>query len=465
MSFADYFKEVFYKRLFQPQLPATRPRNRADSLLKVFEILDERSKNGQDFFRIVETGTARADHGHLCFGGDGCCTYIFDKFVNHYDGEVLSVDINEKNCRYSTSITSQKTVLYHQDSVEMLWSMPEADKVDLLYLDTIDFDPENPYPSMSQCMKELCAAMKNLRPESIVIIDSHDPLFTGGKMCKSLYVKNFMSDIKADLLFEDYQIGWIFESDDTNIDEKDTSTNKNVDMSVMTETRHAAAQEYEWAATVDWVGHALPTLNHWVEERNDTEYWCGESGEMANLNQFFLNDEDVWLKFAKEIQDKTLLEIGGACFGTVARWSFIKTRIHIEPLLPKINPFLEKALQGRDSWYKDVIEYPVCAEEFISELEDRIDGCIYTRNCLDHTKNPWAILDNIGRYAKKGCYLLLWTEIAHLDGGDVGHIDITHNPEDLESYIKNLGFEIIRPVVVGNLEHTLEYGCFAIKNE
>jgi hypothetical protein len=213
MSFAEQFKSNFYSRMLQPNHPATVPRDRASSLLRIFEILDKRKQTGQDYFRILETGTTRSDHGHLCFGDDGCATYIFDKFVNHYDGEVLSVDISEKNCVYSNSLTSEKTKVHCGDSVDFLWSLPPNIKIDFLYLDSFDFIAENPYPSMLHHVKELCAVMKNIHPKTLIVVDDHNisdnTALPEGKMGKGTYVKSFMDDIGAELLFEGYQVGWI----------------------------------------------------------------------------------------------------------------------------------------------------------------------------------------------------------------------------------------------------------------
>ena len=66
----------------------------------VFEELDK--KKTKDFF-IIETGYRRPDHGHLTFGDDGAKTYIWDDFVNYYDGDVASVDINRVNVDYANA--------------------------------------------------------------------------------------------------------------------------------------------------------------------------------------------------------------------------------------------------------------------------------------------------------------------------------------------------------------------------
>jgi hypothetical protein len=40
------------------------------------------------------------------------------------------------------------------------------------------------------------------------VVDDHDAFFTDNKIGKGNYVAEFMKDIGAELLFEDYQIGW-----------------------------------------------------------------------------------------------------------------------------------------------------------------------------------------------------------------------------------------------------------------
>ena len=208
MNFLEYFNENFYRKLLTPA-PGNPVRNRADGFAKIFKLLDdialsERSKK----FYIVETGTTRADHGRLSFGDDGAAAYIFDKFINFYDGEVNSVDINPLNVDHCKSIVSQKTKVFCSDSVKFLWSLPEDRKIDFLYLDSFDIFRDTPHPSQLHHIKELCAVMNKLKTGTIIAVDDHDAFFTGGKIGKGNYVKNFMDDIGASLIHEGYQIVW-----------------------------------------------------------------------------------------------------------------------------------------------------------------------------------------------------------------------------------------------------------------
>lgn len=205
MSFSEIFNNEFYQRMISPA--GNNPvRNRADSFLKIFQLLEE--KENKDFY-IVETGTTRSDHGHLAFGDDGASTYIFDQFVNHYGGKVYSVDINQSNVNYCSTLVSEKTEVICSDSVKFLWSLPKDKKIDFLYLDSYDIEKDNPHPSQLHHVKELCAAIDKLKKGSIVAVDDHDAFFTGGKIGKGNYVKDFMDDIGATLVYEGYQIVWV----------------------------------------------------------------------------------------------------------------------------------------------------------------------------------------------------------------------------------------------------------------
>ena len=205
MKFSQIFKEQYYNKLLTPN-QGNPIRNRADSFLKIFEFLESKNK---EFYTIIETGCMRAAFGDLCFGDDGCSTYLFDKFINHYDGEVLSVDISEDNCEHARKMVSKKTKITSSDSVKFLWNLNIKKNIDFVYLDSFDVEINDPLPSQLHHLKELCSLINKLNKGTLIVIDDHDAFFTNGKIGKSQYVNKFMEDIGAEKYFEGYQIGWI----------------------------------------------------------------------------------------------------------------------------------------------------------------------------------------------------------------------------------------------------------------
>ena len=204
MTYSEQFSKKFFARLLKPA--GNNPqRDRASSFTIVFEELDKMKKTD---YTIVETGCMRADHGDMAFGDDGASTYIFDDFINYYDGQVISVDICQDNVDHANKKTSDRTTAYCEDSVSFLWDMGLKTKIDFLYLDSYDIERDNPHPSQLHHVKELCAAIKHLRKGSIICVDDHDAFFTGGQIGKGNYVKEFMEAIGAELLYEGYQIVW-----------------------------------------------------------------------------------------------------------------------------------------------------------------------------------------------------------------------------------------------------------------
>lgn len=206
-QFVPYFKQHFYEKLLQPN--GNNPiRNRAEGFLRIFEILDSLQKES---YSILETGTMRAEHGHLCFGDDGCSTFIFDKFVNIMGGRVISVDISPVNCKYAKANVSEKTEIVFSDSIPFLNSIPENNKFNLVYLDSFDIDRSNPVPSQIHHLEELRACLKNIQKGTILCVDDADAFFDG-KTGKATLIKQFMEQIYPDaiLLHNGYQIAWKF---------------------------------------------------------------------------------------------------------------------------------------------------------------------------------------------------------------------------------------------------------------
>ena len=123
-QFTSYFMQEFHNKLLSPN--GNNPvRDRASGFKKIFEILDSQQK---EFYRIIETGCIRPDHGELCFGDDGCSTIIFDSFACQMNGDVLSVDINPINVEYARKHISANTIVYCEDSVKQIYGINDVIK-------------------------------------------------------------------------------------------------------------------------------------------------------------------------------------------------------------------------------------------------------------------------------------------------------------------------------------------------
>lgn len=122
---------------------------------------------------LVETGTARYG-GRKC-RGDGCSTLIFGEWARDNDARFYSVDIDPKaiqNAKDAVLPLNPDVIFITSDSVAFLENFYNYDdRIDFLYLDSFDFDPENPGPSENHHLKEIRAAYRYLHRNSIVMVD------------------------------------------------------------------------------------------------------------------------------------------------------------------------------------------------------------------------------------------------------------------------------------------------------
>jgi hypothetical protein len=79
-------------------------------------------------------------------------------------------------------------------------------------------------------------------------------------------------------------------------------------------------------------------------------------------------------------------------------------------------------------------------------------------------EDPLTAIETIGAYAAPGCYLLLWSDIWHRDGGDVGHRNITRSAGVMDKILDGFGFDMVRKGVnVHDSGERVEYGRLARK--
>lgn len=193
-----------YASEFQPHLG-----RRGATFERLIRYLLGQEKSG---LMIVETGCVRQQDDWSA----GQSTLLFDRFVSHVGGRVVSVDISPVNCHHARQRVSSRTTVVNQDSVGFLseFAAQHPGEIDCLYLDSLDVDWNNPAPSALHHLMELCAAIPGLHPESLVVVDDHRS--AEGQVGKSCFVLEHMRRIGAQLLFEDQQIGWIFRSRPTS---------------------------------------------------------------------------------------------------------------------------------------------------------------------------------------------------------------------------------------------------------
>lgn len=195
---------------------------REQTFRKIFEMLDEKSGP----LTMVETGCARAPDN---WAGDGQSTVMFDRYINLRDGDSSfhSVDLSPAAVSYAENSVSKRSRIHLGDSVEFLQGFgtklrQENRIIDFLYLDSFDLDWNYWFPSAAHHLKELCAVMRVINKNFLVVVDDC-PLAAnlvpnstnsfsfiqkpkvGGK---GRLVAEYAESVGAKLEFAGYQAGW-----------------------------------------------------------------------------------------------------------------------------------------------------------------------------------------------------------------------------------------------------------------
>ena len=172
---------------------------RASGFSRIFELLESKWRLIGPLV-LVETGCLRS----LNWEGDGCSSILFHDFAVRTWSKFFSIDVCREHCAHARRHCPKATVLCG-DSVITLYRLRSVlKKIDFLYLDSLDVDWNDPHPSALHHLKELCAAAPMLGRGAIVFID--DNAASSGK---PLYVKDYMRNIGARKVHEDYQIGFV----------------------------------------------------------------------------------------------------------------------------------------------------------------------------------------------------------------------------------------------------------------
>ncbi|MGI9129024.1 MAG: class I SAM-dependent methyltransferase [Roseomonas sp.] len=207
----------FFNSKAAPQLGV-----REETFRKIFEILDRKSGP----LTIVETGCARVSDN---WAGDGQSTVLIDKYINSRDADsrLYSVDLSQEAVSYAENSVSNRSKIHLGDSVQFLQNFSamlsqQNRSIDFLYLDSFDLDWRYWFPSAAHHLKELCAVMRVINKDSLVVVDDcaltanlvptsnnsfaliQAPMVGG----KGRLVAEYAEAVGAKLEFSGYQAGW-----------------------------------------------------------------------------------------------------------------------------------------------------------------------------------------------------------------------------------------------------------------
>jgi hypothetical protein len=218
------------------------------------------------------------------------------------------------------------------------------------------------------------------------------------------------------------------------------------------------AQKFELESAEQTIKeHFEEIYEKWELAKNAGSLWQGPD------DLWFKGNQTLWDEFANHARGKKCLEIGSGPFGYLAPCYWIKDRVIIDPLIDFYREH-EIKISGKTFFTDDIVTYNKPAEDCIDDLIGKVDGFIVCQNALDHSEDPLSIMHNISEYAAPGCYLLIWTDIWHLQGLDAGHRNITKNSVAFDKVLMGMGFEIIQTSKnIRDQNEYIEYGRIAVK--
>jgi hypothetical protein len=162
------FVEEVFETQFAPHLSLGDWSGRTETFRAALSLL-EAEKREKTF--IVETGTCRQPL-EADFWTNGASTLIFDKYLEYHDGSCHSIDIDSQLQAQVRSQLSKKSILICKDSILGLRELtPSLERIDLLYLDSMDLCWIAPETSAVHHLKELAVSLASLRSGSLVLID------------------------------------------------------------------------------------------------------------------------------------------------------------------------------------------------------------------------------------------------------------------------------------------------------
>jgi tetratricopeptide (TPR) repeat protein len=195
--------------------------HRAGTFRQMFQHLDKAA----DPVCIIETGCIEDPEN---WAGNGCSTLIFDKYVALNGGRLYSVDIIPEKVKLAQSLVSENTTVTCADSVAYLGTLKV--NPDLVYLDASHLYWHKVTPAQVHHYNEFMAILPQLRPSTLLVVDDSPAIVDEGMkftiMGKGGLVSTYANEVGAEMVFSEYQTGWVgfpgitrneFEDDDIEL--------------------------------------------------------------------------------------------------------------------------------------------------------------------------------------------------------------------------------------------------------
>lgn len=169
---------------------------RYESFLQVMDLIQERGAKV-----LVETGTAR--DGATNFWGDGGSTILYAEWAAQNEATLYTVDISPQAiARAKDALTYFENTVHFVCSDSIAYLADFDQPIDFLYLDSYDFDVNNPSPSQNHHLYEIQAAYDKLHADSVVMIDDCTLPFGG----KGKLVIKYLLEKGWKIVYDGYQV-------------------------------------------------------------------------------------------------------------------------------------------------------------------------------------------------------------------------------------------------------------------
>lgn len=152
---------------------------------------------------MIETGSMRPNPDP---SGDGQSTLVWDWIANKTSGMCYSVDVNPLHTQYTHNRVSDRTQAVTMDSLKFLSCMAPERTIDMVYLDSMDWEGSDlrKMESSLHHAGELAAAWPFLGPGGIVAVDDCAGRYLG----KQALVECFFNLLKVGPIMEGPIFAW-----------------------------------------------------------------------------------------------------------------------------------------------------------------------------------------------------------------------------------------------------------------